>query len=328
MNSSTIKEINNEYEQKRIKAYNELIKRKEKIYIKLPRLKEIDNEINSYAIKSSKYILLAESSDKDTYIYELENKIEELKKEKTLLLKNALIDETELEMKYDCTLCNDTGYVNNEKCSCYKQKLLNISYDNSNLKNFYNHTFDNFNIEFYSEEKDNNLNISPRQNILNIKKIAEKFIENFDDSTQKNLLFTGATGLGKTYMSSAIANELLKKGKTVLYQTAPILIDTLLDYKFKKTENSEKIYKDVFNVDLLIIDDLGVESLKSINYSELFTIINTRLLNSNKTTKTIISTNLSIEDMFQTYEERTMSRIIGNYSICKFIGDDIRIKNR
>ncbi|MBE5821968.1 MAG: DNA replication protein DnaC [Clostridiales bacterium] len=328
MNSNIIKEINNEYEKKRIKAYNELIQRKEDIYSKIPKLKEIDNEINSYAIKSSKYILLAESSEKDTYIQELEKKIEELKNEKNKLLKNANISENKLEIEYECTICNDTGYVNNEKCSCYKQKLLNISYDNSNLKNFSNHTFENFNIEYYSDEKDESLNISPRQNILNIMKISEKFIENFNEPNQKNLLFTGYTGLGKTYMSSCIANELLKQGKTVLYQTAPILMDTLIDYKFKKTLDSEKTYKDVFNVDLLIIDDLGVEALNSLKYSELFTIINTRLLNTDKVTKTIISTNLSIEDMFKTYEERTMSRIIGNYSICKFIGDDIRIKTR
>lgn len=328
MDSNIIKEINNEYEKKRIKAYNELIQRKEDIYSKIPRLKELDNEINSYAIKSSKYILLAESSEKDTYIQELEKKIEDLKNEKNMLLKQANISENKLEMEYECMLCNDTGYVNNQKCSCYKQKLLNISYDNSNLKNFSNHTFDNFNIDYYSDEKDENLNISPKQNILNIKKISEKFIENFDEPNQKNLLFTGSTGLGKTYMSSCIANELLKKGKTVLYQTAPILMDTLIDYKFKKTSDSEKTYKDVFDVDLLIIDDLGVESLNSIKFSELFTIINTRLLNTSKVTKTIISTNLSIENMFKTYEERTMSRIIGNYSICKFIGDDIRRKTR
>ena len=328
MNSNTIKEINNEYEQKRIKAYNELIERKKNIYSRIPRLKEIDNEINSYAIKSSKYILLAESGEKDTYIHELENKIEELKNEKSDLLKSANISEDQLEIKYECPICNDTGYVNNEKCSCYKQKLLDVSYNNSNLSSFSNHNFSNFNINFYSDEKDKELNISPKENILNIRNICDKFIENFDDVNQKNLLFTGATGLGKTYMSSCIANELLKKGKTVLYQTAPILIDTLINYKFQKTEDAEKLYNNVFSVDLLIIDDLGVEALNSMKYSELFTLIDTRLLNTNKSTKTIISTNLSIEDMFKTYEERTMSRIIGNYTICKFIGDDIRIKAR
>ena len=125
-----------------------------------------------------------------------------------------------------------------------------------------------------------------------------KFIENFDNLDEKSLLFVGNTGLGKTYMSNAIANELLKKGKTVLYQTAPVLLETIIDNKFNKykNHNADSFYKNVLNVDLLIIDDLGTESINTLTVSELFTIINTRILNlNNKPTKTIISTNFSIE---------------------------------
>ena len=131
-------------------------------------------------------------------------------------------------------------------------------------------------------------------------------------------------------MSNSIAQELLKAGKTVLYQTAPILLENVIDYKMSKQKNpNDNIYQSVLTVDLLIIDDLGTESLNSMKLSELFTILNTRILNlNNKVTKTIISTNLNIKDIFNHYEERIGSRIAGYYDIYYFFGDDLRFKNR
>lgn len=133
---------------------------------------------------------------------------------------------------------------------------------------------------------------------------------------------------GKTFMSNCIAGELLKKGKTVLYQTAPVLLENVINYKMsKQKENLVGFYNSILESDLLIIDDLGSESLNSMKLSELFTILNTRLLNlNNKITKTIISTNLSIKDIFNFYEERIGSRIAGYYDIYYFFGDDIRFK--
>ena len=127
-------------------------------------------------------------------------------------------------------------------------------------------------------------------------------------------------------MSNCIAAELLKKGKTVIYQTAPVLLETVIDYKMNRQKNVDNnFYQSVLDCDLLIIDDLGTESLNSMKLSELFTILNTRILNlNNKITKTIISTNLNIQNLFKNYDERIVSRLIGNYNICRFFGDDIR----
>ena len=129
-------------------------------------------------------------------------------------------------------------------------------------------------------------------------------------------------------MSHCIANELLKNGKTVLYQTAPILLENVINYKMSKQKDSlDNIYKSILDSDLLIIDDLGTESLNSMKLSELFTILNTRILNLNhKPTKTIISTNLNINDIFNNYAERFGSRIAGYYDIYCFFGDDLRFK--
>ena len=187
--------------------------------------------------------------------------------------------------------------------------------------------FNNFNLNLYSEEVSNDkygADISPRENIKLILDICKNFIANFDNPDEKNLLFTGRTGLGKTFLSSCIANELLKQGKTVLYQTSSVMLDTIINYHLGKSNVDSDIYNHLLNVDLLIVDDLGTEGINNMKLVELFNLLNTRLLNSSKPTKTIISTNLSLQDMFETYDERIVSRIIGYYNICYFFGDDIR----
>lgn len=320
-----------EYEQKKRNAELDLEKRKEYLYNKIPRLREIENELNSFAINTAKNILQNNSYSLD----ELNKKVVSLKKEKELILKENNISLDYLKPFYECNLCNDTGYIldNNYKsnlCTCIKQKLLNISYNKSNISNLDKENFDTFNVNIFSDKVDiekYKLNISPRKNIISIKNNAMKFVENFDDPNAKNLLFTGNTGLGKTFISNCIANELLKKGKNVLYQTAPVLLETVIDNKLNKYKNNSQtdFYKNVLETDLLIIDDLGTECLNSMKLSELFTILNTRLLNlNNKITKTIISTNLNINNIFQNYEERIGSRIVGFYDIYYFFGDDLR----
>ena len=127
---------------------------------------------------------------------------------------------------------------------------------------------------------------------------------------------------GKTFLSNCIANEVLNMNKTVLYQTAPIMLDEIIDYRFNR--NNGDIYKDILSVDLLIIDDLGTESMNGMKLTELFNIINTRSLSNN--TKTLISTNLSLSELLKNYDERIFSRFAGNYNICRFFGDDIRLK--
>ena len=330
MSNEILNDLLKEYDKKRIKAELDLEERKESLYSSIPRLKQIEDELNNYAINTAKELLLNNNSSLEN----LHNKIEDLKNEKNeILLKNNL-PLNYLKPIYECNICNDTGYVlkNNYKtelCNCLKQRLLNISYNKSNMSNLGKENFNNFNENLFSDEVDISkykLNISPRRNIINIKEKCIEFVENFSNLEQKNLLFTGNTGLGKTFMTNCIANELLKKGKTVLYQTAPVLLDTIIDNKLNK-QKDEEFYKNVLEVDLLIIDDLGTECMNSMKLSELFTIINTRLLNLNsRSTKTIISTNLSLNNIFSNYEERIGSRIAGFYDIYYFFGDDLRFK--
>ena len=333
MSSKILSTLLLEYDQKKRRAELDLESRKQELYARFPRLEEIETELNNFAINTAKNILNGSLSSLEN----LNAKVAELKAEKEKLLKTNKIPSDFLKPHYECTLCNDTGYVQVENasstlCSCLKQKLLDVSYNKSNISNLGKENFETFNPNIYSDKPEPEkykINVSPRQNMISIKSKCLEFIENFDNPETHNLLFTGNTGLGKTFMSNCIANELIKKGKNVLYQTAPVLLETVIDNKMSKykTSSQDDFYKNVLECDLLIIDDLGTECLNSMKLSELFTILNTRLLNlNNKVTKTIISTNLNINNIFKSYEERIGSRIAGFYDIYYFFGDDLRFK--
>ena len=331
MDNSNLKSLLAQYDQKRNSAIAKSRNKKYEIYSSFPDLEKIDNDINSLSIQAIKAVLT--TRDKSV-VDNLNKKISTLKKERINFLKENNLSAKDFQPVFECKKCNDTGYIKANDgtvlCNCIKQKLFNIEYNNSNIYDLEHQNFNNFKLSCYSDEvnfEKYGKKISPRDNINGIKNICLNFTENFDDPTENNLLFCGNSGLGKTFLSSCIANEIIKRGKTVLYQTAPVMLDSIIDYKFGKTTNN--IINSINSVDLLIIDDLGSEAPNSLKVTELFNIINSRLLNqNNKITKTIISTNLSLQDLYNTYEERIVSRIIGNYSACYFFGDDIRMKKK
>lgn len=333
MSNEILDSLLKEYERKRMKSEFDLDKRKNNLYKAIPELEKIDDELNKYSIQSAKDILLNSSNN----LSNINIKIENLKKHKKQILLENHIPESYLKPLFECNICKDTGYITienkrTEMCNCLKQQLLDISYNKSNMSNLQKENFSTFNENKFSDEvnlAEYKLNISPRKNILSIKNKCLEFIECFDNPNYKNLLFTGNTGSGKTFMTNCIAKEILNKGYSVLYQTAPVLLETLIDNKFNKYKNSEQdlFYKSVLDVDLLIIDDLGTEYINSMKLSELFSILNTRLLNLNsKCTKTIISTNLNMNEILKKYEERICSRIGGYYDIYYFFGKDLRFK--
>ncbi len=335
MSSSNLKSLLQEYSLRREKAIDDANNRKESLYKANPKLDEIDVALSKEAIRISKLLL---ASNDPSLLDDLNKKVDELKKQKADILKSLNVSEDFFKPDFSCKICNDTGYItengSTHMCNCLKQRLFDIEFNKSNISNLKNDNFENFDLHYYSDEVDEGkykTKLSPRKNIEKIKDICMHFIDNFDNPDEKNLLFTGNTGLGKSFLSSCIANELLKNGKTVLYQTAPVMLDSIIDFRFGKSisnSSNQNICDNILNVDLLIIDDLGTESMNSVKFAELFNIINSRLLNSGKVTKTIISTNLSLQNLFATYDERIVSRIVGNYNICYFFGDDIRFKKR
>ena len=201
MSNEILNSLLREYEQKKLKAELDLEKRKEQLYKLIPRLEEIDKELNSSGINAAKQILF-KSAD-SSIIDSLNNKIENLKKEKEKILieNNYSIDY--LKPFYDCKICNDTGFILDDNyktkmCNCLKQKLLNISFNKSNMYNLEKENFNNFNSLIFSDDVDlakYKFNISPRRNIDNIKNKCIQFVNNFENPEYKNLLFVGSTGL-------------------------------------------------------------------------------------------------------------------------------------
>ena len=326
--NNNLQKILTEYEQIRLDNIKKLDLRKKELYSRIPRLGEIEKDLNLVSINLAKTCLFPETFKN---IKPLKKEQEALKKEREELLKKDGKDLSYLDVEYNCSICKDTGYVihssNTEMCNCLKQKLFDLEYNQANMGNISKHTFENLNFNLFSDKvnvEKYGLNISPRENMKNIVYACKKFIDNMDNPDGKNLLFSGSTGLGKTYLSNAIVSEALNKGYTVLYQTAPVMLDTLITKMFK---NDTSFSDSLLNVDLLVIDDLGTETMNSMKFTELYKIINTRLLNQNgKTTKTIISTNLDLQGLYDTYDERLVSRFIGHYDIYRFFGDDIRFK--
>lgn len=199
MSNEVLNSILKEYEQKKLNAELDLEKRKKSLYEQVPRLKKIEDDLNNYAIMTAKNIL----NNFEYSISELQKKINTLKKEKSEILNELNLPSDYLQPNYSCKICKDTGYIKMDNyktkmCNCLKQKLLDYSFNKSNMYNLDKENFNNFNKNIFSDEVDLSkykLNISPRKNIINIKNKCMEFVENFDDLNQKNLLFTGGTGL-------------------------------------------------------------------------------------------------------------------------------------
>lgn len=199
MSNEVLNSLLKEYEQKKLKAELNLEKKKDDLYIKAPRLKEIEDNLNHFAINTAKNIL----QNGNYSLEELQQKVNNLKREKAEILENLNLPSDYLTPDYNCKICKDTGYVmlenyKTQMCNCLKQKLLNDSFNKSNMSNLDKENFSTFNENIFSDEVDISkyrFNISPRRNIVCIKNKCIEFVENFDNPNQKNLLFTGNTGL-------------------------------------------------------------------------------------------------------------------------------------
>ena len=292
MKESKIREILISYQKKRDKAESDLELRKNDVYSQIPEFKKLDDEISKVGLQLAK-LVLQNPSNKENIILESKKKMDELKSQKKELLTKYKVPNGYLEIQHDCNICKDKGFLDNgHKCNCLKQEIINEAYKMSNISRMLEkENFTTLDTSIFSSEKDPESNISPQQNMLQIVSICESFILDFDKDNGENLLFYGDTGLGKTFMCNCIAKSLLDKGHLVIYQTAFKMFEIIEDYKFKNADShiSKENYENLFDCDLLIIDDLGTELTNSFTNSELFNILNTRLLSENYYINKLIS---------------------------------------
>ena len=317
------------YEIDRNRAETLLRKRREEVYLKLPRIQSIDSELSLISINAARQILTENSKQISHLLEELHLRSMALKNEKEKLLLEVGIPNGYFTDIYRCSICQDTGYIEQtERCQCLNQRLINKYYDLSNIKGLLKEeNFDTFDLRYYSEEVFASQGLSPRRNMQIIYQVAMNFVEEFDNTFQ-NLLFYGDTGLGKTFLCNCIAKDLLDMGKTVLYVTAPRIFRLVEDHRFNReniVDEADYAIDAVTDVDLLILDDLGAEFSTVVTSAALFDIINQRLLAKKPT---VISTNLSPAEFETHYSDRIVSRFLGHYKMSKFYGDDIRAKKK
>ena len=310
------------FEDDRQERQNRFEERREAIFRRQPRLREIDTELKS---TMSRIIsgALRRGTDPRPAVDRLRDENLSLQTEKRELLAAMNLPADCLEEKPVCALCGDTGYRGGSVCRCLRayyaqeqQKEL------SRMLDLGGQSFDSFSLDWYSRQFDITLGQTPRETMEFVYDVCADFAHQFGKKPA-NLLLFGAPGLGKTHLSAAIAREVSERGFSVVYDTASHVFERLETQKFGR-EDGEELSSDVdrfFSCDLLILDDLGTEMTTTFVQSALYKIVNTRLMEKKST---IISTNLSPEKISQRYSAQIASRIEGEYQLLPFVGEDIR----
>ncbi len=297
--------------------------RREQIYRQIPRVEEIERELSVIGADISKCILKG-ASGADS-IKELSEKSLALQQEEEALLRSNGSSMAALEPHFFCEKCHDTGYFeeNNKTlmCDCYRKLLTDTACEQlSAVSPLKLSTFESFKLDYYSDKPDA-LNRVPLDRMSKIYNYCRNYADTFSLSS-KSILMRGSTGLGKTHLSLAIANELIKKGFSVIYVSAPDIIHKLEREHFSGNYSGEEdSFKFLLECDLLIIDDLGTEFKTQFSVSAVYNIFNTRILSEKPV---ILNTNLSFEDLQETYSARFTSRVMGVCDDLEFIGSDIR----
>lgn len=314
--NSAYKSLIREYDEKQLRALSEYRERKARAEEQLPRLREIEDETASLFVSGAASKLRGKTVDNSA-------RIKALSLEKQELLKSAGID---LSIHYECPYCEDTGFTDGQMCRCFKARITDLLYDQSNIRDILKtENFDNFSLDYYSEEPINESSpLSERDLAARALDTAKKFIDGFGDSGE-NLFISGNCGVGKTFLANCVAKEIIEQGYFVVYLSAIKLFEILGSAAFDREENSASVSKHIYDCDLLIIDDLGTELVNSFTSTQLFNCINERLISRKHT---IISTNLSAHQLKEKYSERIFSRITNRYTMIKLLGHDIRIKKR
>lgn len=292
------------------------------LYGKNPRFAAIDAEISSSSVSAAKQIM---EGNNEAFI-KVKEHLASLRKEKTSLICSMGYPATYLETSYTCPDCKDTGYINNKRCHCFVQAAIDLVYTQSNIKDILRQeNFNTFSYDYYSDlQKDPATGLSALAIVKKAVAECQDFISNFDTAFG-NIFFYGESGIGKTFLSNCIAKELLDTSHSVIYFTAFQLFEVFEKKAFQKDVDMRVIHQNLFDCDLLIIDDLGTELANSFTTSQLFLCLNERLLAKKST---IISANLNMAELAQTYSERICSRIFSNYSLIKLFGDDIRLQKK
>jgi DNA replication protein DnaC len=294
--------------------------REESIYRRSPRLREIDQELRD-TMRRIITSALRRGTDPHAPLQALRDRNLSLQKEKAALLAQLGLPADCLENKPACALCGDTGYRGGEVCRCLREYYAREQQKElSRMLDLGAQSFETFSLDWYSQEVQPELGLSPRENMKWVLRTCRSYAENFGERSG-SLLMTGAPGLGKTFLSACIAREVSDGGFSVVYDTAAHIFSRFEAEKFRDDAAAQEDAQRVLRCDLLILDDLGTEMTTAFVISALYRIVNTRLLERRAT---ILSTNLRAEELAGRYSPQIASRVEGDYQILPFFGRDIR----
>lgn len=312
---------------RRMKAEKEAELRREEIFKKHPEIEKLNKEISSCGIQAAKAVLMGKDVNEE--MKKLKTKSLSLQENLKNRLSSAGYSHNALEPYFTCNICNDTGYYeeNNKTlvCDCLKKALIKCSCDELNASAPLSLcTFDSFSLEKYDMDVSEN-SPSPYEVMSKIFNFCKRYAMDFTPKS-KSILMKGATGLGKTHLSLAVANEVINKGYSVIYVSAPSILSKLEKEHFSNSNNKEEeTLNALLDCDLLIIDDLGTEFINNFSVTEIYNIFNSRLLQGKPV---IINTNLTLKEIESNYSQRFLSRLAGCAVKLDFIGRDVRITDR
>ncbi len=317
-NKEIVSRVRREYETKYRRAQDEADARRAEIHLALPAVAELDAELRLTGL--SIMAAAVEAGDVDARIAEVREQNLALRARRAVLMTEADYPADYTEPRYECPLCNDSGYVDLKICSCMRRRIIDATLEASGVPDLLRtQTFDSFDLGYYADDP-----AAHKRMTLILGRIRQ-FAESFRPGESESLVLFGGTGLGKTHLSSAAAATVIENGHDVCYVSAVSLIS---DFEFNRFGNrsagSSEDGRDTdryYDCDLLIIDDLGTEITNQFTTSVLYDLINTRITRHRST---IISTNLTQEDFRRRYWDRITSRVLGEYTVLPFLGKDVR----
>ncbi len=317
LNNSQYESIMKSYERTREANRHLLEERRRTVHEQIPEYAALEESVATLSVSMAKQMLEGDSNA----LERLRATLSDIRNQKKTLLAKYGYPADFLSPIYQCPDCKDTGYLDNsegrkEKCHCFRNQEIALYYEQSNIRDML--AVENFSTLSYQYYQGEDL-----EHFRKAVDICQYFVQNFKQDYH-NLFFYGTVGTGKSFLSGCVANELLQQGHTVIYFSAQGLFETLARYSFeeKSKETLYNFYNDLYNGDLVIIDDLGTELTNAFVTSQLFSCLNERHLRKKAT---IISTNLSLEELHNRYSDRIFSRIANNYRLCKLTGPDIRM---
>lgn len=317
-----VEKIMREYDRLRAEAWADREKRVNEAYSRIPGLKETEQEITDLLYERARGRLFNLEEQEA-----LKSRISALQRRRRELLSGAGLPPDQLDFRYKCPICKDTGYVDGRKCRCFRQAESDLFFSEQPIRaKLKTDNFDNFRLDFYEADKTDEEMESPREHMEDILEYSERYVGTFGPGSD-NLLLLGATGTGKTFLSHCIAGALIERGFAVILLSADELFRILADHAMRRDGVDDGTYNFTMESDFLVIDDLGTEVNNTMSNSQLFSCIEKRIQTGKAT---LISTNLSLKEIRDNYTDRVVSRIIGSYRILKLFNydSDIRLKVR